>query len=39
MGTIAIVVGSIAVGFALFPTVLFLLRNVLPPTLFMPDDW
>lgn len=26
-------------GFFAFPLTLFLLRNVLPPTLFAPSDW
>jgi hypothetical protein len=26
-------------GFFAFPLVLFLLRDVLPPTLFTPSDW
>jgi hypothetical protein len=31
-------VGFVA-GFIAFPLVLFLLRDVLPPTLFTPSDW
>jgi hypothetical protein len=26
-------------GFFSFPLLLFLLRDVLPPTLFVPSDW
>jgi hypothetical protein len=26
-------------GFLAFPVTLFLLRDVLPPTLFTPSDW
>jgi hypothetical protein len=26
-------------GFVAFPVTLFLLRDVLPPTLFTPSDW
>jgi hypothetical protein len=26
-------------GFLAFPLTLYLLRNHLPPTLFVPDDW
>ena len=26
-------------GFIAFPALLFILRDVLPPTLFMPSDW
>jgi hypothetical protein len=26
-------------GFIAFPVTLFLLRDVLPPTLFTPSDW
>ena len=30
---------AFAGGFIAFPVTLFLLRDVLPPTLFMPSDW
>jgi hypothetical protein len=33
-----ILLGFIA-GFIAFPLILFVLRDVLPPTLFMPSDW
>lgn len=26
-------------GFVAFPLTLFVLRDVLPPTLFLPSDW
>jgi hypothetical protein len=30
---------AFVVGFVSFPATLFLLRDVLPPTLFTPSDW
>jgi hypothetical protein len=30
---------AVLVGFIAFPLILFLLRDVLPPTLFLPSDW
>jgi hypothetical protein len=30
---------AFVIGFLVFPATLYLLRNVLPPTLFTPDDW
>lgn len=39
---LSVILGSIAgfiVGFVGFPLLLFVLRDVLPPTLFTPSDW
>jgi hypothetical protein len=30
---------SFVAGFLSFPLLLFVLRDVLPPTLFVPSDW
>lgn len=35
---LGLVIGFV-VGFVAFPLVLFVLRDVLPPTLFVPSDW
>jgi hypothetical protein len=30
---------AVLAGFIAFPLILWLLRDVLPPTLFLPSDW